>query len=139
MSAGEVNTSLTSKKRHSLDGNEVEDVKRAATGFSVSIKSEEVARQFRAATDPLTKQLELLCDLMRDFRRDMVRRDEAISAPAQGPSGPRGGRYDNEHASFRDSFNICHKFFENKQTKNGCHAFFAKSQKYKKDALLFLS
>ena len=89
-----MNTSLTGKKIHSLDGSEVEAVNSAATGLSVSITSEELARQFRAATDPLTKQLEKLCDLMRELRRDTVRRDQDTSAPAQGPLGPRGDMYD---------------------------------------------
>ena len=94
MSAGEMNTCLTGEETHSLDGNEVEDFYSAATGLSAPITLEEVARQIRAATDPLTKQLEMLCDLMRELRRDTVRCDEGTSAPAQGPSGPRGGRYD---------------------------------------------
>ena len=95
MSAGEINTSLTGKETHSLDGNEVEDVNNAATSLSVPITSKEVGRQIRVATDPLTKQLEMLFDLMREIRWDTVRRDEGTSAPAQGPSGPRGGRYEN--------------------------------------------
>ena len=55
MSAGEMKTSLTGEETHSLDGNEVEVVNSAATSLSVPITSEEVARQIRAATDPLTK------------------------------------------------------------------------------------
>ena len=94
MSTGEVNTSLRGEETHSLDGNEVKDVNSAATGLSVPITSEEVARQMRAATDSLMKQLEVLCDLMRELRRETVRHDEGTSAPDQGPSGPRGGRYD---------------------------------------------
>ena len=87
--------SLTGKETNSLHGNEVEDVNNAATGLSVPITSEEVARQIRAATDPLRKHLEMLCDLMRQLRRDTARRDKGASAPAQSPSGPSGGRYDN--------------------------------------------
>ena len=97
MSAGEMNTSLTGEETHSLDGNEVEDVNSAATGLSVPITSEEVAWQIRAATDPLAKQLENLRDLMRELRRDTAMRDEGTSAPAQGPSGPRGDRYDSNY------------------------------------------
>ena len=83
-------TSLTGEETHSLDGNE--DVNNAAASLSVSVTSDEVARQIRAATDPLTNQLEKLCDLMRELRRDTARRDEGTSFSAQGPSGPRGDR-----------------------------------------------
>ena len=93
-STGEFDTSLTGEETHSLDGNEVEVVNGAATGLTVPITSEEVARQIRAATDLLTKQLEKLGDLMKKLRPDTARRDEGTSAPAQGPSGPRGDRYD---------------------------------------------
>ena len=47
MSAGEVNSSLTGKEFHSLNGNELEDVNSAGTGLSVPMTSEEVARQIR--------------------------------------------------------------------------------------------
>ena len=59
-----MNTSLTGEETHCLDGNEVEAVNSVSTGSSVPITSEEVARQIRAPTDPLTKQLKQLCDLM---------------------------------------------------------------------------
>ena len=94
MSAGEVNTILTGEETHSLDGNEVEDGNSAATSLSVPLTSEEVARQIRVATDPLTKQLEKLCDLMKGLFRDTTRRNKGTSAPTQCPSGPRGQRYD---------------------------------------------
>ena len=56
--AGEVNISIKDRETHSLDGNEVQDSSSAAASTSVPIKSEESARQIRAASDPLTKQLE---------------------------------------------------------------------------------
>ena len=71
MNAGEMNTSLTGENTHCLDGNEVQ----LATLSLVPITSEEVARQIRAATEPLTKQLEMLCDLMRELRRDTVMKE----------------------------------------------------------------
>ena len=85
MSAGGLNASLTGEETRSLDGNEVEDVNSATTGLNVPITSEKVARQIKAATDPLTKQFEKLCDLMGELRRDRVRRDEGTSAPTQAP------------------------------------------------------
>ena len=76
---------MTGEETYSKDGNEVEDSSSAAN----SITLKEVARQIRAATDPLTKQLEKLCDLMLELRRDTSSRSEGTSAPIQGPSGPR--------------------------------------------------
>ena len=87
----EVNTSMTGDETHSLSSHEVEDLGDAAASSRVQ---EEVARQIKPATDPSTMQFEKLCDLIREHRRDTVRRDESTSAPTQGPSGPCGGRYD---------------------------------------------
>ena len=84
----EVNTSLTGDETLSLGSQEVEDVGNAATRSRASITSEEVARQVKADNDPLTKQLEKLCDLMIELRRDTSRRSEATSDPVQGPSRP---------------------------------------------------
>ena len=61
----EVSTSMTGDETQSLRSHEVEDVSNAAVSSSAHITSEEVARQIKAATDPLTKQLEKLSDLMK--------------------------------------------------------------------------
>ena len=90
----EANTSTTGEETHKLDGNEVKDDNSAATSLSTPITSEEVARQIRAATDPLTRQLEKLYDLKLELRRDTSRRNEETSALVQGPSRPRGERFD---------------------------------------------
>ena len=50
----EANTSLTGGKTHSLGSHEVGDVSDAAAKSSISNTLEEVARQLKAATDPLT-------------------------------------------------------------------------------------
>ena len=89
-----MNTSLTTDETHSLDGNEVQDVNSAATGLSAPITSAEVARQIKAATDPLAKPLEVLCDLMREPRRNRTRRDGGTSALTQGSSRAHGKRYE---------------------------------------------
>ena len=89
-----MSTSLTGEETHTLDGNEVEDVNSRATCLGAPITSKEVARQVRAATDCLSKPLERLCDLKREFRRDTIRHGGGTSAPAQGLSGPRGANYD---------------------------------------------
>ena len=48
------NTSSTDEGSHKLDRNEIGDVKSAANSLSTPITPDEVARQLRAATDPLT-------------------------------------------------------------------------------------
>ena len=91
----EANTSSAGDGTHSLDGNEIGDVNNAATSLSTHITSEEVERQIRALTDPLTRQLEKLCDLMLELHKDASQRNEETSAPVQGPpSRPRSERFD---------------------------------------------
>ena len=51
-----MNTSLTGKETHGLDDCDVEDISSAAASASVPITSEDVARQIKAATVPLTKR-----------------------------------------------------------------------------------
>ena len=89
-----MNTSLTGDETHSLVSHEVEDIGDAATGSSNPITSDEVARQIKATNDPLTEQLERLCDLMWELRRDVPRRSEETSGQIQGPPRPWGGRFD---------------------------------------------
>ena len=56
----EMNTSMTRDETHRLGSHEVEDVGNAAASSSVPNTSEEIARQVKAANDPLPKQLEKL-------------------------------------------------------------------------------
>ena len=91
----EANTNSTGEETHSLDENEIGDVNSAATSLSTPIKSEELALPIKTATDPLTKHLDKLCDLMLELHRDTSRRNEGTSVPFQGPSRPRGERFDN--------------------------------------------
>ena len=51
----EANTNSTADETHRLDGNGIGEINSAATSLSTLITSEEVARQIRAATDPLTR------------------------------------------------------------------------------------
>ena len=48
--------------------------------------SKEVARQIKAATDPLTEQLERLCDLKKELRPVSPKRNEKTTGLIQGPS-----------------------------------------------------
>ena len=107
----DVNTNVTGDKTHRLGSQEVEDVGKAATGASVPITSEEVARQIKAATDPLTKQLEKLCDLMRELRRDAPRRSEETSGLVQGPPRLRGDRFDKCYWLFCIQFIVFEKMW----------------------------
>ena len=66
---------------------EIEDVNSAATSLSTPITSEELARQIKAASDPLKRQLKKLCDLMLELRRDTSRRNEGTSPQSTGLLG----------------------------------------------------
>ena len=77
-----------------MDGNEIGDVNSAATSLSTPFTSEEVAHRFRAATDPLTRQLEKLSDFMLELHKDASQRNEETKAPVQGPSRLRSERFD---------------------------------------------
>ena len=92
----EVNASLTSDETHSLGSHEVEDVGNAATSSSALLTSQEIARRIRAPTDPLTKQSDKLCDLMREVRRDTSRRSEETSGLVEGHLRPRRVRFDSQ-------------------------------------------
>ena len=65
MNTEAVNISGTGVETHGLGCHELEDVGKAASSSSDPVTSEEVARQIDAATNPLPKQLERLCDLMK--------------------------------------------------------------------------
>ena len=51
-------------------------------------------RQIRVATDPLTRQLEKLYDLMKELQKDTARRNEGTSAQIPGPPRTRGEKYE---------------------------------------------
>ena len=62
-----VNTNETADEIHSSSGHETKDINSSTINLSLNITYEELARLIEAATDSLTKQLELLCDLMKDL------------------------------------------------------------------------
>ena len=90
----EVKIRLTGDETHSLSSHEVDDAGNAASGSSAPFTLEKVARQIKAATDPFTKELEELSDLMSELRRDTSRRSEEIYGLDQGPLRPRGDESD---------------------------------------------
>ena len=57
---------------------------------STSVTSEEVARQIKAETDPLTQQLAHLCELMQEIDNVQARRPplrELLALPEAAPAG----------------------------------------------------
>ena len=63
-----VSTIKTSDETHSLTEQERGDVDIASSSHSTPVTSEDVARQMKAVTDLLAKQLERLCDLMNELQ-----------------------------------------------------------------------
>ena len=63
------------------------------TSPSVSVTSEEVARQIKAVTNPLSQQLAYLCEIMRELRNEQVNRrhEETASSRAARSSSGIGG------------------------------------------------
>ena len=73
MSEG-VNITETDDETRSLTWQELGYVSNAGSTQNTPVLSEEVARQFKAVTDPLTKQLELHCDEIKELRQAPIRR-----------------------------------------------------------------
>ena len=64
------------------------------TSSSVSVTSEEVARQIKVVTDPLTQQSAHLCELLLELRNEQAQRHHEETAPsiaANSSSGSAGG------------------------------------------------
>ena len=77
-----VNTTKTSDQTHSLVGLEPGDVNSAGSNLRSPALSEQVASQVKAITEPLTKELEHLCNLMRELQlRDQRLEKRPIEAP----------------------------------------------------------
>ena len=89
-----VNTTETTDKPHSLTGHVPRNVNSTGSSLSCPIASKVVARQIKGATDPLAKQLERLCDLMKELRRSPPKRSEETSGLIQGLSRAPSYRFD---------------------------------------------
>ena len=91
-----VNTTETGDETRSPTGHESGGVNNDGSYLSSPVTSEEVARQIKAATDPLTKQFERLCDIMKELRQAPSKRNEETAgliqrssrAPAIGSTHP---------------------------------------------------
>ena len=68
------------------------------TPLSLSTTSEEVARQIKADTDPLSEQLTHPCELMRKLRNEQVNRlqEETASSKASRSPSSNAGRSDRD-------------------------------------------
>ena len=72
------------------------DVNSPGSSQSTPVTAEEVARQIREVSGPLSKQLELLCDLIRNARQGPFRRNEETSVLIQCSPGAPETRSDSE-------------------------------------------
>ena len=84
--ADEVNTGMTGDDIHSSGSPEVEVFGNATSSSMLPITLEELARQNRVATDPLTKQLDKLYDIMEVHQWITPRCSEETSGLFQTPS-----------------------------------------------------
>ena len=69
---------------------------------STPIKSDEVLIQIRVVMYPLTKELKILCDWMKDLRQGPLRRSEKLMACFQGSSRTPNHCFDSEGTRYQD-------------------------------------
>ena len=81
-----VTTIETNDETHSLTDQELQDVNSAGSSLGTHVTSEEVVRQIKAATDPLSKQIKQQCDLMRELHQASAKRNEETGGLIQSSS-----------------------------------------------------
>ena len=74
--------------------NQSEDVDSSASNSSNRVTSEAVAGQIKAATDPLIRQLDRLCDSMEELKQVPPKHNEEASGLIQGHLRPHGSKFD---------------------------------------------
>ena len=79
-----MNSTETNDYPSTLNGPDLVDVNSAGSSQNNSLKSGKAARQIKAVTGPLFKQLYLLRNLKKDLRQGLVRRNEETSGLFQG-------------------------------------------------------
>ena len=79
------------------------------TSPSVSVTSDEVARQIKAVVDPLTQQLAHLCELMQEVRNEQAprRHEETASSRAASKSTGSAGQSGNKYLHKRFTHIFC--------------------------------
>ena len=78
------NITETSYERHSSTGEESKDINGAGSSLKPPVLLVDVVRQIKRATDPLGKQLDCPCDLMKEFRQAPPKRSEENNGLIQG-------------------------------------------------------
>ena len=81
-----MNTNKTIDETQVSPGLELGDVNSAADNLNSSITSVEAAKQFKSANDPPSKQLERLCNLLKELHQAPLQRKEETSGLIQGSS-----------------------------------------------------
>ena len=74
----------TNEETCRLTAQELGDFNSAGGSWSTFATSDEVARQFETLTDPITRQLKLNCDLMKEIHQAFSRRSEETNGLNQG-------------------------------------------------------
>ena len=74
-----VNTGKTVVKSNSVSAHKLEVVKSVISNSSTLVTSEEVARQIKTASDLLIRQLERLCNILKELRQAPPKRNEQTS------------------------------------------------------------
>ena len=92
--SNEVCTAGTDDETRSLNGNMMTGVGSEFNTPKAPFTFEEVARQKKAVTDPLTKHLERVYDPKKDLRQKKLRRSERSNIPVEGSSRASEGRSD---------------------------------------------
>ena len=83
-----VNTTETGDETHNLTGHELGGVYSTSSKLSTPVTSENIVRQIKAATGPLNKKLEQLCELMKEIRQASPKCNEETAGLIQARRGP---------------------------------------------------
>ena len=78
-----------------MSSHEPKNVNSATSNTSIPATSEKVAKQTKVATDPLTRKLKRLGDLMKELQQAPRKRNEETFGLIQGPSMPHRRNFDN--------------------------------------------
>ena len=90
-----VNTTDADDNTCSLKGKIMTDVNSSITTTQALLTSEKVVRQVKSVIGPLKKkQLERLCDLMRDLKQSTLSCHDDTNNSSQGPSRASVSRFD---------------------------------------------
>ena len=91
-----VNTNKNNNETQVLPCLELEDVNSAADSLNSPYTSAEAARQFKPATDPPSKQLERLCNRLKELHQAPLKRKEETLGLIQGSSKAHNHRFDTQ-------------------------------------------